>query len=836
MASSRNPRASFRSSFRVFENGAEKNPDLPSYFQEEEPFETQIGASFNIGHFRNDFDFSSSKGLPIHEGPTLSLQQIVQFQAMIRGHLERRRHGKSNRAIILLQALARRFLRKKQFIFLLKSTVICQSTARGYLIRKEGNRLEHIRNPPHIRKMRNQIAAIQMKLDAINEEREMVDIQRERRKAEIREEVRQKIAAEERNKSLGISQVKSTGSQLISYLRTENNALRATMKGLAQDIADIRSDNEWLEKDTQTIAQYTHVLHGHYLKMKTANGALQRKATKLRKCMPKWGDALVERRNYASNEARQKYLYRQGVFKIMDTLCLDQSCNSAVKDGLFKMIRNCEYEFDFELDLDTPLHLFPTAPDSDPVFLDYFSEEEGIPLGECDQQDFEWMDDSKFILTELPAMTDDHAQSFLDDETASASSESNYCDSQSINSSGSSWNHSESSSSSCSASSSDCESVLSAKSSLPEKLCHSGQSISEHIDMKIDPPLSPIINRNPSICEEVSTSSSTACSTKSAFEVASVVSIHYEPHSSDETHCKASKQAGGQSVADSNNDDVPAQSNQKPDWKAETGRDDDSMKYPCVITVTSKTDMDWKINGPGDSHTLASTTCTTAMESDCTSNFSEEDLHYQHEELDKSVFGLMLPPGEAADDNSEFVSLDTGIESVFEVESQAGEDRSIRTDFMEATGDADFNHSLVVGEQKETNTFSKRVDAQTSEESVVKKSSKGTTPSMRGPQTKQSPLTLPIIHAQPPRKIPEPTIPVKARHPATRTSKPQSSVEKPKPFHARPAPKSNCPSIPVRQRDPSKLRSTFRARPAPKRATPKIPVRDRNPSELRSAA
>jgi hypothetical protein len=832
MAAPRDPRACFRSSFRMFEDGAEKNPNLPSYFQEEPLYETQIeGADFPAASFRNNFVSSSSKGLPIQEGPTLSLQQIVQFQAMFRGHLERKCNRKSNRAIVLLQANTRQFLRKKRFSTMFKSVVICQSIGRGYLIRKEQTRLWDFRNPPLIRKMRNQIAAIRMKLDAINEEREKINLERERRKAEIRKEVQQMIADEERNKALGISHVKTTGSQLISYLRTENIALRDSMKDLAQGIVDIRAENESLERDTQVVDRYTHELHSHYKKMKTANGVLQKKVTKLRThYKPRWRDALVERRNYVSNEARQKYLYRQGVFKIIDHLCLDQSCDSEVKDSLFQIIRKCENEFDYELDLDTPLYLFPTVQDSDPGFLDYVSDEEDLSLGDYDEKDFEWIDDSHSMLSEAMEL---NAKSplFPADENYSAS-----CDSPSIGSSSSSWSTSDSSSST---STSDSESVLSVTSHLPEKIDDTGKSIEEYIELNADSPLSPINTRYSDTCGEISTNSSTACSTESAYEVQSVANNRDAPCSSEESevYCDP-EQSSDNSAVDDNHEDVSVPSIDMSDWRTVTEREGESVKYPCVITVTTKTDLDW-LNGPVDSYTLSSTTCTTAMESDCTSNFSDDDMEFQNEETNHQIYQCTLSLIETADDHSEYVSVATDVESVFEVDSQAGDKRPIEAGPKKVSEAVELTRILPRQEQKTSVPGSKRLDASArpaSKDSVLQRGFKGPHPSSKGSGTNHCPVAPPTFNARSAPVRSQPSIPVNARHPSTRVPNPQPTVEKAKPFQARPAPKFNSPKIPVRLRNPSKLRPVFRARPAPTIALPKIPVRDRNPSKLRSAA
>jgi hypothetical protein len=887
MATPRDPRARFRSTFRIFEDSAEKNPNLPSYFQEEHLCEKQIeGADFPAAGFRNEFEFYSSKGFPILDGATLSLkhivqfqamvrghlerkcdrkanraivllqantefssskalpilegatpslQHIVQFQAMVRGHLERKCDRKSNRAIVLLQASTRRFLQDK---FLqekgFKSAAICQPIVRGYLARKEQTRLEDIRNPPLIRKMRTQIAATRMKLDAINEEREKNNLERERRKAEIRKEVQQMVANEERNKALGISYVKTTGSQVISYLRTENIALRDSMKDSAQGIVDIRAENEWLERDTQVVNQYTHELHSHYKKLTRANGVLQKKVIKLRTdYKPRFRDALLERRNYVSNEARQKYIYRQGVFKIIDHLCLEQSCDSEVKDSLFQIIRKCEVEFDYELDLDTPLHLFPTVQDSDPVFLDYVSDEEDLSLGDYDEKDFEWIDDSHFILPEVMQL---NAKSplFPADENYSAS-----CDSPSIGSSSSSSSSSDSSSST---SSSDSESVLSVTSHLPEKIDDTGKSIEEYIELNADSPLSPINTRNSDTYRygEISANSSTSCSTESAYEVESVANNRDAPCSSEESkvYCDPEHSTDNSDV-DDNHEDVSVPSIDMSDWRTATEREGGSMKYPSVITVTTKTDLDWKLNRPVDSYTLASTTCTTAMESDCTSNFSDDDMEFQNEETNHQIYQSALSTIETADDRSEYVSVATDMESHFEVDSQAGDKRAIHSGPKEVNEAVEQTRILPRQEQKTSVPESKTLDASACpavKDLVLQRGSKGPHPSSQGSGTNHCPVAPPTFNARSAPVRSQPSIPVNARHPSIRVPNPQPTVEKAKPFLARPAPKSNSPKIPVRLRNPSKLRSLFRARPAPTIALPKIPVRDRNPLKLRSAA
>eukprot|EP00980_Cylindrotheca_fusiformis_P007803 scaffold1669_cov129-Cylindrotheca_fusiformis.AAC.14 len=820
MSVPQNP-ACFRSSFRVFEDGAERNPDLPSFFLAGEPsLEAEPGVDFSIGHFRNHFDLTSSKGLPISEGPTLSLQQIIQFQGMIRGHLERKRHGRSLGRIAHLQALARGFLKKTQFSTMKRSAVVCQSCIRGYLIRNEAAKLGHIQNPPHIRKLRNQIAAIQVKLDYLSEEREKINLERERRKAEIREEVRQKIAAEERNKRLSISQVKSTGSQLISYLRTENIALRDSMKTLAQDIADIRANNEWLEQDTQVFTQYTHVLHGHYNKMKKTNCALRKKVTKLRtQVKPKWRNALIERKNYACNEARQKYLYRQGLFRIVDHLCLDQSCDSKTKASLFQTIRNCEDEFDFELDLDTPPHLFPTVPDSesDHICLEYESDDEDIP-----EVDFEWIDESKLYLPDLSALTDskNKALALYGDEENSIASDSDSSDSQLVGSSDDSSSDSDCSSSETS---SEVESVRSVSSHSVEKT----QSIEEYIQLNSIVPPSPINHGNANSCETLSKDSSTACSTESDYEVASTAStvdgqLNFEEKEEDG---KDLIQTEKKPVARDNNEDTSMPCDEMADWGREAEDDRESLKYPCVITVTSQTDLDWKVKGQADSYTQASTTCTTALESDFASTFSEEELD-QFDDTNQ-IRGLAMTQGETqaetADDHSEH-------ESVLGVESQIGDKR--------CTDAVTQSHTCSDEEYQEKSSPPKSTDVSKTPnwaQSVVERAPVVQAPLDEMSNVNSHPTPPQKDNAQPASRAPGPTIPVKPRRPATGVPKPESSVGNLKTFQARPAPKFNAPKIPVRQRDPSRLRSRFTARPAPKRGKPAIPVRHRNPSKLCSS-
>jgi hypothetical protein len=263
------------------------------------------------------------------------------------------------------------------------------------------------------------------------------------------------------------------------------------------------------------------------------------------------------------------------------------------------------------------------------------------------------------------------------------------------------------------------------------------------------------------------------------------------------------------------------------------------MKYPCVITITTKTDLDWKLNGPVDSYTLSSTTCTTTMESDCTSNFSDDDMEFQNEETNHQIYQRTLFPIETADDHSEYVSVATSdIESVFEVDSQAGDKRPIQAGPKEVSKAVELTRILPRQEQKTSVPESKRLDASArpaSKEPVLQRGSKGPHPSSTGSGTNHCPVAPPTFNARSAPVRSEPTIPVNARHPFTRVPNPPT-VEKAKPFHARPAPKFNSPKIPVRLRDPSKLRPVFRARPAPTIALPKFPVRDRNPSKLRSAA
>jgi len=760
----------FRTSLNIFEDGAERNPLLPSYFRGDDV--VTIHRFDQSNDLKREFVFSL-KRTEVKEGASLSIEQIICFQARIRGYVERKLLKRSTACIVKLQSVGRAFLKRRRYQTMVAAIVRCQSVVRRHTVQLEARRLYDIKNPPRIRKLLNQIAAIQLKLDIINEQREITRRERERRKAQIKKECLERFAKEERDKALGIAHVQKSGSQLIAYFQGENNALRHTMKELAEDIENMRSENKALECDNQVVAQYTRQLHAHYKNMKDTNGSLQKKVAKLRKqYKPKWENAIAERNNYAINEARQKYVYRQGLYRIVDNVLSDHSCDSDFKDDIARVVGRCENEFDCELDIDTPLQLYPTPPEQQSTLSAFFkSEDEKALANDEEDETFEFINDADFLLPELTSFhirADSNGGNINDDSDTlfQAPSET-------------------SSDSSSSTDSSDDSSAMSDRSFISNQIDADPQdSIEEYFKQNNAVAISPIVkNRNHE-------TSSTVCSTdESDYEVKSSIG--------------EGERCGVNTEVDSDSESGTTSS--RPPWESR-GETIDSPSVPTVVSIPiTKPEFGEAAQAANDAYTLASTTCTTAVESESSCSCADFEVGGPpYGGLDYPSLTSTLEPIETV--FLEIVRDDSG---KIDQSSDHGKESSVDTQTTKAP----------VIKSLPTRKPSGKIEPKTAPKSENDQGQKETDQNKQRFQARGAPTRSP------------PRIPVRTRHPSTK-SPAVSPFQKQKLFHARPAPIFGSPKIKVRDRNPEKLRlqSPFKARPFPKFPPPKIPVRCCNPT------
>mmetsp|Transcript_13665 Transcript_13665/g.33041 ORF Transcript_13665/g.33041 Transcript_13665/m.33041 type:complete len:789 (-) Transcript_13665:1124-3490(-) len=753
----------FRTSLNIFEDGEEKNPLLPSFFQNN--ITPTIERSDSSNDLKKEFVFSL-KHAKVQEGASLSIKQIIDFQARIRGYLERKAHKNYTESIVKLQSIGRGFLQRRRFHTIIAAAIRCQSVVRRFVVQREARRLYDIQNPPHIRKLRNQIAAIQLKLDVINEERGRMDKERERRKAQIKKECLERFAKQERDKTLGIANVQKSGSQLISYFQTENNALRATMRELGQNIADLRSENKSIERENQVVARYTHELHSHYKKMKERNGSLQKQADKLRKYYkPKWEDAITEQKNYFVNEARQKYVYRQGLFKIVDNILLDQSCDSNFKDGVARVIGRCEDDFDCEIDIDTPLELYPSPPEQRSMLSTFKPEDEKSVADSQEDEPFEFLDDADFLLPGLESFNSKIPKIHADGGDVD--------DSSSTSSSAYSTNFSDSSSSTDSSDDRSQTSDHSFRSRPTDS--DSPNDIVTYFEQNEASTISPIAKKQN---EETG---STVCSTdESEYEVKSAGS--------------GTTTVVANTEVESDTDSGTCSS--MPPWETndETNIDPD---FPTVISIPSMPELKGKLLAPSDALSLATTASTTAIESE-SSSYVDVDAESGSRSLKHPILAATLEPAE----NEEYHVGQSSIHG---------------------------NEPTLSFHHQPCDSCGANVEEEEIKSLPTRKAGTGMLSANAAPSANPKPK-LPNVADQTQRlgvnRAPtrsQPKIPVRIRQQSTKSSLARP-VANPKPFLARPAPKFGEPKIPVRARDPAKLRSRFKARAASEMSPPRIPV------------
>lgn len=732
----------FRTTLNIFEDGAERNPSLPSYFRDDD------GVIIHTSDQSNDLNMEfvfSLKHTEVKEGASLSMEQIIHFQARIRGYMERKVHKRYATYSVQLQSVGRAVLQRRRYQTMVAAVVRCQSVVRRYVVQLEARRLYDIKNPPSIRKLRNQVAAIQLKLDVINKERDIIRRERQRRKAQIKKECLQRFAKEERDKALGIAHIQKSGSQLISYFQSENNALRLTMRELAQDIASMRSDNKSLERDNQVVAQYTHQLHLHYKDMKDRNGSLQKQAEKLRiQYKPKLENAIAERKNYTINEARQKYVYRQGLFRIVDNVLLDHSCDSNFKDDIARVVGRCENEFDCELDIDTPLQLYPTPPIQQSTLSAFKSDDEKSLTDTEEVETFEFIDDVDFL---LPELTSFHTRIGSNDGNIDDASDSFF-----------SAPSETSSDSSSSTDSSDDRSILSNNSFSSKPI----DSIEDYFKLNNTAPISPIAKNH------YHDTSSTVCSTdESEYEVKSSIGegegcdVNTEPDSDSESGTVSSR----------------------PPWEI-SGETIDSASFPAVISIPTKPELEGKAQVSSDAWTLSSTTCTTTIESGSLCSYVDFDVEGSpHGGLDQPSLTATLQPIETV--MLEPVKDDHG---KINQSSEHRKESSFDTQTTKGPG------SQKVTDQKKQQFRANLAPTRSLPRIPVRTRHPSAKSPAVSPAEKQK-----LFHARPAPKSGSPKIKVKDRNPGKLRSHP--------PFKARPAPKSDPPKIAVRSCNPTKLRT-----------------------------
>ncbi|CAJ1934226.1 unnamed protein product [Cylindrotheca closterium] len=762
----------FRASLNIFEDGEERNPLLPSFFRGDSLSIVERSDSSN--DLKNEFVFSL-KHAKVQEGPSLSIKQITDFQAKIRGYLERKVHKKSTESVVLLQSIGRGFLQRGRFHTIIGAAIRCQAFVRRYLVQRESRRLYDIQNPPHIRKLRNQIAAIRLKLDAVNEERECMHKERERRKAQIKKECLERFAKQERDKTLGIAHVQKSGSQLISYFQNENNTLRATMRDLAKKSAELRSENKSLESDNQVVAQYTHELHSHYKMMKERNGSLQKQADKLRNhYKPKWEDAIAEQKNHVINEVRQKYVYRQGLFKIVDNILLDQSCDSDFKDGIARVVGRCENDFDCEIDIDTPLELYPSPPEQQSMLSTFKPEDEMSLANSQEDEPFEFLDDAAFLLPDLESFSSNmHTDGGnVDDSSSTASSASSASSSDSNSSSDSS----------------DDRSLMRDRSfkSAPT-VADSPKDIVKYFEQNDGSAISPIAKKL-----HTETDSTVYSTDESEFEVKSA-------------GCDTGK------VLVNANDDSDTDSGtetSRPPWETEDESNIDP-DFPTVINIPSTSELEGKKEVLSDAFTLSSTASTTAIESHSSSSYLDVHMESRNKSLMHPIGATTLEP----DDNEEY---NVGQSSFHSNEPTIG--------FHHQPGDSCYAND----KEEKSNSRHNPPHQVTQHEKPLAFNGQGIESQPTG---KGGIITSSAKEAD----RAKPKSPVRIRQESTKSST-TSSVETPKPFHARPAPKFGEPKIPVRARNPAKLRSAFKTRTAPEKSPPRISARTCSPTKLRTTS
>ncbi|KAL3937240.1 MAG: hypothetical protein SGBAC_007611 [Bacillariaceae sp.] len=749
----------FQTSLNIFENGEERNPLLPSFFQDDHiAFVARRSDASN--ELKKEFEFSL-KHAKVQEGRSLSVKQIIDFQAGIRGYLERKLHKKYVESIVQLQSIGRGILQKRRFDHTIEAAIRCQSIVRRHLVRRGVRRRYYIQKPPHILKLRNHIAAIQLKLDAINEERERMNKERERRKVKIKKECLERFAKQERDKTLGIAHVQKSGSQLISYLQTENNALRVTMRGLDGSIKDLRSENKSLERDNQVVARCTNELHIHYKKMKERNVFLQKQTKKLRNdYTPRWEDAIAERTNHTINESRQKYVYRQGVFKIVDNVFLDQSCDSNFKDDIARVVGRCEGDFDCELDIDTPLELYPSPPEQESMISSFKLEDEKSVALSHEDEPFAFLDDADFLLPGLESFT---STMHTDDGDVD--------DSSSTSSSSSSTKCSDSSSST---NSSDDRSQMSGHS-----YSSTAKGIATYFEQNDASAISPIAKKFHT------ETGSTACNSRDKSEY-EVKSASYETATSVvNTEVETDSDSGTCSST--------------PPWEI-NGETHLDLGIPTVINILSTSELEGKKQASSDALTLTTTASTTAIESEFSSCFVDVDLESRNgsivfyhqpgdigganvkEEEESSCF--IRPHQETQNEKSQ-VFDGPGTKSL--------QTREVEINMLSADAAPRKNpkpkHPNVV-DQKEQG-FRAKLPLTTSQPKVPCRS--------RQPST-SSPIEVVYpkpFHARPAPKFGEPKIPVRGRDPA----KLRSTLK------ASPAPSRSPQKLPVRSCNSGKLRA-----------------------------
>ena len=455
----------FRTAFQTFHDSNERNPSLPSYFRTTElvdewlPIETSTG----IGHYKS---LKSSHGLDSSSDDSPKqgsnvLRGIVMLQNIFRRNSARQLLMQTYRATILIQSMTRKLLLRKDYIVIRRDVIRCQAVARRYLAQKRKSLQE--KNDPHtvrMREMRMELFEVQKRLKIIEEERIEIAKEKERRKNEIRIEVEQRILGEYQINH----QLIQSGKEVIDYLQNENKTLRSSMKDLRYKTVSLHAANESLERANRIAGVYSHELKRHVKKFRNTNGILRKAVTNIKNVYkPKWRSALIERKVYGKAEAKQKFLYRQCLTRIIDHALKESNCDQ-LTTSLSQIVDNCESEFEHALDIETPIDLFPPPLDSDSLF-DYLTDEgddDELSFDDYDEESLEWIDDSNANLIDCVQLNADASLLLLADNNQD-SSESSSTGPSSI------WNSSDSDASTASSSDGSDDSTSDSSSSNSEE-------------------------------------------------------------------------------------------------------------------------------------------------------------------------------------------------------------------------------------------------------------------------------------------------------------------------------------------------------------------------------
>jgi hypothetical protein len=659
-------RSCFRKSLTIFAENTERNPSLPSFFRELPDFDKEEDpkrndARLKIKRFRispSAFVLEySAKDCAQKVAEELTLQRsAILLQAIFRGHFARLRLLQCYKATHFIQATVRRWLARKRRIQIIKSVVVCQSFVRRFLIRQHQKRQAGYNDTPLMREMRKEMSLIQKRLKEIQEEREALRLEKERRKLEIRKECQRRIGLEVREVKRKLNTKQAQQEKVIAYFSKENSEFRSMLNDLKSKTVNLRDANESIEKANIMARKYHFFLEIHYHKIKRVNGILNRAVTNLRKFYkPKIRESLSESIIYGQVEAKEKTVNRQGLYKILERTLLDQSCDSTLKTSLSQIISDCNAEFEIEIDVDTPIDLYPRIEgDSNDSMFEYLSDDEkSEPLVVYDGNDFHWIDESyEESVNECIQLNAESHLHFLDSNQKCGLFPNKFSDTL-IHSSTSRSNDS------------------------------ADMSIDEYIRRQAGSPISPALRRHlDDSCGQLSSVASTATTTEGdSSGISSKMSQvgQYVVKQSDSSRNIFDEKTVSRSVGDAS-------------ITQNEGAEPFELVTPTVtyhhqvIIVTSEADLvDEKLEGPVTSFT----TCTTEMESDCVSTVSEDDLDsvanlpstfcleennlFSQGESDilqvSEVSGTESATMDISDDSSEYISVASEDESEFETTS-----------------------------------------------------------------------------------------------------------------------------------------------------------------------